>query len=333
MSSPLATPENPLRVGIIGTGYAAQRRAEVLLADRRAQLVTVAGHSTEKTREFCQSFNLSAADSWQALVANPALDLVIIATINQLHGAIAMAALQAGKHVVLEYPLALDYATGKALQTLAQEQNKLLHVEHIELISGVHQAIRQNIDRIGPVFYGRYSTIQCQSPAPQRWTYHHQHFGFPLIAALSRITRFIDLFGPVKTVNAQSQFWPQANGDYFRGCLCNAYLRFASGLMAEVIYGKGDVFHQGDRTLTLHGKGGSLVFVGETGELIQNGETVPIPVGSRRGLFKQDTEAVLDYFEQGKPLYVELDASLYALQVAATCAQASESGQTLIMAT
>lgn len=319
----------PLRIGIIGTGYAAQRRAEVLLADSRAQLMAVAGHSEAKTQDFCQQFGIQAADSWQNLVANPDLDLVIIATINQLHGAIAAAALQAGKHVVLEYPLALDYATGRQLQALAQRQNKLLHVEHIELLGGVHQAIRQNLDRIAPVFSARYSTIQPQSPAPQRWTYHHQQFGFPLIAALSRLSRFTDLFGSVKAVSAQSQFWTQANPDYFRGCLCTANLRFASGLMAEVVYGKGEVFHQGDRTFTIYGEKGTLIFVGETGELIQNGNTSAIAVGSRRGLFKQDTEAVLDYFQQGKPLYTSIEASLEALKVADYCAQASHRDQIL----
>jgi biliverdin reductase len=332
MAPLLATIDSPLRVGIVGTGYAAQRRAEVLLADPRAELITVAGHSEGKTHTFCQQFGISAAESWQQLVTHSDLDLVIIATINQLHGAIAMAALEAGKHVVLEYPLALDYQTGKQLQALAQQQNKLLHVEHIELLGGVHQAIRQHLDQIGPVFSARYSTIQPQSPAPQRWTYHHQQFGFPLIAALSRISRFTDLFGSVKTVSAQSQFWPQANPDYFRACLCTANLRFTTGLMAEVIYGKGEVFQRGDRTFTLDGEKGTLMFAGETGQLIQNGETSAITVGSRRGLFKQDTEAVLDYFQQGKPLYTSLDASLDALKVADYCAQASQRQQTLVVA-
>lgn len=331
MTQSFATPDQPLRVGIIGTGYAAQRRAEVLQGDRRATLIGVAGYSPEKTAAFCQTFNVPAWDSWQGLVDCPDLDLVVIATINQLHGAIAEAALKAGKHVVLEYPLAVDYATGQALRDLAQRQNKLLHVEHIELLGGVHQAIREYIDQIGKVFYARYSTIQPQSPAPQRWTYHHQQFGFPLIAALSRISRFTDLFGTVQTVSAQSQFWPQADPDYFRACLCSAYLRFESGLIAEVVYGKGEVFHQGDRTFTIYGENGTLIFVGETGQLIQGGETQTIPVGTRRGLFKQDTEAVLDYFQQGKPLYTSIEASLEALRVADYCAQASQTQQTLVL--
>ncbi len=324
MSENFATVENPVKVGIIGTGYAAQRRAEAFQGDRRSRLVTFWGNSTANTEKFAHTFGISPQDSWQGVVNSPDVDLVLIATINQLHGAIATEALKAGKHVVLEYPLALDYGIGKKLQALAQEQQKLLHVEHIELLGGVHQAIRENLGKIGEVFYARYITVMAQNPAPQRWTYHHQQFGFPLIAALSRISRFTDLFGRVQTVNAQCRFWPQTNPDYFRACLSNAYLSFDCGVMAEVIYGKGEVFSQSERTFTLHGDRGTLIFEGENGTLIQGQEQTAIAVGSRRGLFQQDTKAVLDYLETGKPLYVNLGASLYALEVADLCAQASQ---------
>ncbi|MBE9194308.1 Gfo/Idh/MocA family oxidoreductase [Synechocystis sp. LEGE 06083] len=314
----------PVRVGIVGTGYAAQRRAEVFQGDRRSRLVSFWGNSEANTAKFADTFGVSPRQSWQELVNDPEVDLVLIATINQLHGAIAEAALQVGKHVVLEYPLALTYAMGKKLQQLAQEKDKLLHVEHIELLGGVHQAIRQNLGKIGEVFYARYSTIMGQNPAPRRWTYHHQQFGFPLVAALSRISRFTDLFGTVQKVDAQCRFWPQPNPEYFRACLATAYLQFEDGLRAEVIYGKGEVFHQNERTFTLHGDRGTLIFVGETGKLIQSQTETEITVGSRRGLFKQDTEAVLDYLTTGKSLYVDLDASLSALQVADLCAQACQ---------
>ncbi|AIE73041.1 MULTISPECIES: Gfo/Idh/MocA family protein [unclassified Synechocystis] len=324
MSENFPAGATPVRVGIIGTGYAAQRRAEVFQGDRRSRLVTFWGNSEANTAKFQDTFGVTPQESWQGLVNNPEVDLVLIATINQLHGAIAEAALEAGKHVVLEYPLALSHSMGKKLQHLAQESGKLLHVEHIELLGGVHQAIRDNLDKIGEVFYARYSTIMGQDPAPQRWTYHHEQFGFPLVAALSRISRFTDLFGTVQRVDAQCRFWPQVNPDYFRACLATAYLQFDCGLKAEVIYGKGEVFHQSERTFTLHGDRGTLIFIGETGKLIQAQTEIEIPVGSRRGLFKQDTEAVLDYLTTGKPLYVDLSASLYALEVADLCAQACQ---------
>ena len=52
------------------------------------------------------------------------------------------------------------------------------------------------------------------------------------------------------------------------------------------------------------------------GTLIRDQERIPITVASRRGLFAKDTEMVLDYLYLSKPLYLQPEASLYALQVA-----------------
>lgn len=321
----------PLRVGIVGTGFAAQRRAEALQADPRSQLVWSAGNRPENTARFCETFGIGALDSWQQLVNHPDLDLVIVATVNRDHSLIARSALEAGKHVLIEYPLALDFAEGKALLALAQEQQKLLHVEHIELLGGLHQAIRRYLPDIGEVFYARYATLQPQNPAPQRWTYHHDDFGFPLTAALSRLHRFTDLFGPVMSVSCQSRFWETADPAYFRACLCNAQLQFQNGLIADTLYGKGAVFHQADRTFVLQGDRGTLHFDGEEGTLIQGREILSLEVGSRRGLFAQDTQRVLDHLFQGSPLYVQPEASLYALQVAEACYQSARQGKTVFV--
>ncbi|QYO68583.1 Gfo/Idh/MocA family oxidoreductase [Leptolyngbya sp. 7M] len=94
-----------MRVGLVGTGYAAKVRAESLQADARAQLVAVAGHTIDKARSFSEAYAAQPAASWMELVNRAELDLLVIATINRDHGPIARAALQAGKHVVVEYPL------------------------------------------------------------------------------------------------------------------------------------------------------------------------------------------------------------------------------------
>ncbi len=319
--------QSPLRVGIVGTGFAAQRRAEALQADGRSQLCYVTGNTPEHTDRFCQTFNISALPSWQALVDHSGLDLVVIATINRDHATIAQAALEAGKHVIVEYPLALDYASALALLALAEVQNKLLHVEHIELLGGVHQALRRYLPDVGEVFAARYVTVMPQAPAPRRWTYHYADFGFPLVAALSRINRFTDLLGEVISVNSQARFWPASDPAFFRSCLCQAQLQFRSGLWAEVVYGKGEVFHSGDRLFTIDGDRGSLRFDGETGVLIQSGENQPLEVGSRRGLFAQDTANVLDHLLTGTALYVHARESVAALKVADAARHSVKTGQ------
>ena len=321
------TPSLPIRAGLVGTGFAAKLRAEALQSDSRSRLVAVSGHTPEKTLEFARNHEAIALDSWQQLVEHPDLDLVIICTINRDHGAIAQAALEAGKHVVVEYPLSLDPVEAESLIALAEAQGKLLHVEHIELLGGLHQALRQALPDIGNPFYARYITIMPQHPAPKRWTYHPEQFGFPFSGALSRIQRFTDLFGDVTTVSCQSRFWEAA--DYYRACLCTTQLRFTNNLIAEVTYGKGEVFWQGLRDFEVHGEQGTLVFEGDQGSLIRGEERIPIEVGGRRGLFGKDTGMVLDYLVEGKPLYVSAAASLYALKVADAARQSADMGEAI----
>ena len=316
-----------LRVGIVGTGFATKRRAEALIKSDRGKIVAVSGHTTANTAAFAQEYGIETILSRQELVQLPDLDLVFIGTVNNEHGAIVQAALAADKHVVVEYPLSLQPQQAESLINLAQAKGKLLHVEHIEILGGLHQAIKQYLPEIGNVFYARYVTINPQHPAPRRWTYNHQLYGFPLTAALSRIHRFTDLFGQVSTVSCQARFWEVPDTPYYRACLCAAQLRFANSLVAEITYGKGEVFWQRSRHFELHGEAGTLIFDGDRGTLIKNNITTPIAVGTRRGLFARDSEWVFEHLLAGKPLYVSPSASLSALQVADAARQSAVTGK------
>lgn len=317
---------SPIRVGIVGTGFAAKLRAETLQADGRSNLVAVAGHSPEKTAAFCQGFGAEAAVSWRKLVERDDLDLVIVCTVNRDHGAIVLAALENDKHVVVEYPLSLDVSEAERAIELAAQKQKLLHIEHIELLGGLHQAIKESVPLVGKVFYARYVTITPQRSVPQRWTYQHSLFGFPLVGAISRLHRFTDLFGEVTSVNCQTQFW-DTEPDFYKACLCNAQLGFANGLVAEAVYGKGETFWQSENVFTIYGEEGTLVFTPESGQLIQGENRHNIKVGTRRGLFAKDTYMVLEYLSNGTPLYVNNVSSLYALRVADAARRSSEIGQ------
>ena len=320
---------SPLKVGIVGTGYAAKKRAEALLSDRRIRLLVATGNTPEKLQQFCQTFDLEAIDSWSRLVNLPELDLIFICTINQGCGAIARAAILAGKHVVVEYPLALEAEVAAEILELAASKQKLLHVEHIEIIGGLHQAIKQYLPQIGKVFYARYSTISSQHPAERSWKYHRAMFGFPLAAALSRIHRLTDLFGAVNNVTCHNRYWDVAGSDYFTACLCNARLNFNCGVVAEVTYGKGEVFWRSDRTLEIYGERGKILFIGEQGTLILGQDETQIPVTPRRGLFAKDTAMVLNYLFNQQPLYIQPQASIYALQVANAAGESAFLNQTV----
>lgn len=316
----------PLLVGIIGTGFAAQLRAEALCQDPRTHLVAVVGHSPENTEKFSQRFQVEALPTWQALIQRSDLDLVFISTINPTHGQMVQAALQADKHVVVEYPLSLEPQEADRLIILAEECQKLLHVEHIELLGGLHQTLKQNLPLIGTAFQSRYVTISPQHPAPQRWSYHQEKFGFPLMGALSRLHRLIDLWGEVAQVYCQIRYWQQEDSEYYQGVWCQSQFNFKNGMQAEIVYGKGEPFWKGENQFTVYGDQGQLVLTPNTGELIQGAITKTLSVGSRRGLFAQDTKRVIDYLLEGIPLYVTPTASAYSLKVAGAAAKSAETG-------
>ncbi|MBK1989940.1 Gfo/Idh/MocA family oxidoreductase [Sphaerospermopsis aphanizomenoides BCCUSP55] len=327
-NAPLAN--TTMRVGLVGTGYAAKLRAEALRQDPRTHLVAIAGHTPEKTAALAQEYQTEVMNSWQQLVEREDLDLVVVSTVNRDHGQITRAALKNGKHVIVEYPLSTDVKEAEELIALAKAENKLLHVEHIELLGGWHQALKQHLSQLGQLFYIRYSTVKPEHPAPRKWTYNHELFGFPFIGALSRLHRLTDLFGEVFTVNCHQRYW-EIEENYYQTCLVSTQLCFTNGLLAQVIYGKGETLWQSERKMEINGEKGGLVLDGDTGIFVQPEATSLIDVGSRRGLFAKDTKMVLDHLFHGTSLYVSPEQSLYTLKVADAARRAAKTGLTIFL--
>jgi biliverdin reductase len=316
----------PLKVGIVGTGYAAQRRAEAFQASNLTELIAVAGNTEMNTQNFAQTYQIQAVKTWQDLIKDDLLDLICISNVNREHGLIVRQALLANKHLIVEYPLTLNPHEAQELVNLAQEKRKLLHIEHIEILGGVHQALTQNLPQIGNPLLARYSTILAKPKVAPHWTYNYYDYGFPLIAALSRLNRFTYLFGAVDTVNCQGRFWDASENGYFSACWCQAQVSFKNQLMVNLTYGKGDKFKSSERTLEIYGDEGTLKFEGETGMLIRGNEIIPLEVASRRGLFNRDTDLVLAHLCYGENIYIKNTESIYALKVAGMALQSYQQG-------
>jgi biliverdin reductase len=329
-----------IRFGFVGTGFVAQKRAEALAQDRRGQLVVAAGHTPAETKAFASRYGVQGLVDWPAVVEHPAVDVVVVCHVNRDHGQVAMAALQVGKHVVVEYPLATTATQGAAIIALAHQTQRLLHVEHIELLGAMHQALRDNLARVGIPRHVYYHTLSPRHPAPTHWTYCPELFGFPLIGALSRIRRLVDSFGPVTRVYCQNHYdglqLRELPGDASPSvchttCRCVAQLTFTSGVLAEVIYAKGDQIRTALRQLTVVSNQGKLTLEPDRGEITSPEGTRSIVVGGRRGLLAADTRRVLDCLLDGKPLYSKVADSLYALRVAEAAQHSATAGQTVDM--
>lgn len=119
----------PLNVALVGYGYAAKTfHAPLIGSVAGLRLRTVVSSDPAKV-----AVDLPDADvvgDVQAAFADPAIDLVVIATPNQLHAVHAHAAISAGKHVVIDKPFALDSAEAARIMAHAEEKRAFLSVFH-----------------------------------------------------------------------------------------------------------------------------------------------------------------------------------------------------------
>jgi scyllo-inositol 2-dehydrogenase (NADP+) len=117
-----------IQVGLIGFGLAgAHFHAPLIAAEPRMRLAAVASSRSEAvSAKFPDARAVPGAD---ALLAEP-LDLVVIATPNVTHAPLARAALEAGRHVVVDKPFVADPADGPPLIALAAERGRVLSVFH-----------------------------------------------------------------------------------------------------------------------------------------------------------------------------------------------------------
>jgi predicted dehydrogenase len=116
---------NKLRVAILGTGFMGRVHTEALRRLGNVEVVGVAGRTLATAQKFAAQLGIERATSdCNELLAQPDILAVHICTPNSLHFPMAKAALEAGKHVLCEKPLASSIAEAQAMAALAAD-NKL----------------------------------------------------------------------------------------------------------------------------------------------------------------------------------------------------------------
>ncbi len=116
-----------IRWGILGCGHIAKKFATDLTLVKDARLVAVGSRSMDKAMAFAQVFPVDHVhDSYEALAANPDVDVIYIATPHSLHYENVLLCLQHGKAVLCEKPFALNSRQTSAMIKLAREKKVFL---------------------------------------------------------------------------------------------------------------------------------------------------------------------------------------------------------------
>jgi phthalate 4,5-cis-dihydrodiol dehydrogenase len=109
-----------LGVGIIGAGWWGEEHAKAVRALPQTRLVCFSGRSAERIARFQELYGVVGYDDYRRVLDHPEVEAVAIATPHDTHAALAIEALAAGKHVLLEKPMAHNRAECAAIADAAR---------------------------------------------------------------------------------------------------------------------------------------------------------------------------------------------------------------------
>lgn len=149
-------PEAPIGVAIVGAGYWGPNLLRNFMRNPRADVRWLCDLDTERAQGVVGRYSTIAvtADVGEVL-DDPSVEAVVIATPAGSHAELAIAAMESGKHVMVEKPLATSVADGRKMVEKADELGLSLMCDHTYCYTPAVQAIRELVlgDQIGEIQY------------------------------------------------------------------------------------------------------------------------------------------------------------------------------------
>lgn len=120
-----------LRVAVLGAGFMGSTHGRAIATIPDAELAGISGQSADRARPLAEELGTRWTTDWRELIADPAVDAVDICLPGGQHREAAEAAIAAGKHVLLEKPIALDMADADAIVRLADATDRTFMIAHV----------------------------------------------------------------------------------------------------------------------------------------------------------------------------------------------------------
>jgi len=115
-----------IRFGITGSGYMGRTHAEAIVKCPNAELKAIWGGT--RAPGFAQRFGIDCESSPEALARRPDIDAIVVTTPHAMHVNEAMLALEAGKHVLIEKPMATTVADCDRMLEVAARRNRIIAI-------------------------------------------------------------------------------------------------------------------------------------------------------------------------------------------------------------
>lgn len=150
------------RIGIVGTGWGARVQTPTF-REAGLDVAGIAGFHRNKTREMADQLGVRAYDDWKELVASADIDLVSVTAPPYEHREIALAALEAGKHVLCEKPTTLSPLEAEHLVTASKRRpGQIAIIDHeLRFLPSWREARARIAEDVGRI---RYAEVRYASP-------------------------------------------------------------------------------------------------------------------------------------------------------------------------
>jgi len=155
-----------LKAGIIGCGgIASGKHLPSAAKIKEVEITAFCDIIPEKAEDLCKKFGASGAKTYtdyKKLLKDKSLDVIYVCTPNITHSAITVAALEAGKHVMCEKPMATNYADAKKMTDAANKTGKILTIGYQNRCMPASLYLKKLCERgdLGEIYYAKAHAIR-----------------------------------------------------------------------------------------------------------------------------------------------------------------------------
>lgn len=152
-----------LKIGVIGVGSISEYHIKPYMKNPEAEVVALCDLNEERLKKKGKEFGAAHLyTDYRELLKNDEIDSVSICTWNNSHAEIAVAALEAGKHVLVEKPLSITVEEAVAVQKAAEKSNKVAQVGFVRRFGDNTKILKRFLDAgdLGELYYAKASILR-----------------------------------------------------------------------------------------------------------------------------------------------------------------------------
>lgn len=288
-------------IGLVGAGRIARVHAAAYQRIARGRITTVTDPIAAASASLARDYGYDVAESFEAMLADPTIDGVLLATPNALHAEQTIAALEAGKHVFCQKPISLTMEDADRVVAAAKKSDRIVQFGFMLRFTPPLPQLQARVSsgEIGDVI-GAQAQIFGWEPSND-WFYDPKHGGGVI---LDTMVHFADLvlwlFGPADRVYTEGGAYKLEGAKRF-GSADNAtvMVHHTSGAVSSLFVSW--TAGRGNFTLDVHGNDGSATVDLVHSQALNLFQNPPAGSDSPRGW--QYPDLVWDYGYAGEQQY------------------------------